>query len=238
MQLKDNTGTTAPGKYTDDGSGNCQANVALQDGADATLGTKADIVWSSGAGSVIALLKNIAAGVAAALTGQSSHGVNIGGVEGLAASGASVAGDPLLDGGRAQSAEPTAVAGGQAVAAALDLSGKDITSPYANRENMVRGSGAGTSTSAITMIAAQGASVKIYGTDLTITRNDAGTTAITVTLNDNASTVVDIPDNGGGGGFSHTFNVPLVWAANTAATCTPSAGVTTLHCSLSGFTGY
>lgn len=38
--------------------------ISVTDGGDVTIGAKADAAWSSGSGSVIALLKNIAAGVA------------------------------------------------------------------------------------------------------------------------------------------------------------------------------
>ncbi len=41
--------------------------VTVADGADVALGAKADAAWASGSGSVIALLKNIAAGVASPL---------------------------------------------------------------------------------------------------------------------------------------------------------------------------
>lgn len=157
---------------------------------------------------------------------------------GVGATGSGVPDDALYEAGNAQSSEPSAATTGYLTGAFFDLVGKRVTSPYANRENMVRGAGSGSSTSAITMLDAQGSGVKIYATDLTITRNDAGTSAISVTLNDTASTVIDIPNNGGGGGFSHTYNVPLAFAANTAATCTASSGVTTLHCSLAGFKGY
>jgi len=136
------------------------------------------------------------------------------------------------------------IANGLAVPAAADSAGKLITSPYANRENYTRGAAALNSTIATTFLPASGsASLKEYITDLTCTRSDAGTTAVTITLNDTLngstlSTVFDLPNNGGGGGYSHTYESPLVVAANTAATASSSASIATIHCSASGFYGY
>ncbi len=144
---------------------------------------------------------------------------------------------PLL----ARSSEPTAAANNTTVAAMADLTGKIVTSPYANRENMLRCAVTIANSSAATActgMGPQGASLKIYITDLTCTRNDTATTAISFTLNDSATTVIDLPNNGGGGGFSHTYNTPLVIGANTTATIQLSALINTTHCSATGFTGY
>lgn len=140
----------------------------------------------------------------------------------------------------AVTAEPTKVTTGQNAAAYSDLVGKQIVSPYANREVMVRGAASTTGTGATTVIAASGsASLKTYVTDIECGRTDAGTTPITVTLNDvggtGSGTVLIIP---AGGGNNKSFHVPLVTAANTAFTFTASSGVTTLYCSAQGFTGY
>jgi hypothetical protein len=144
---------------------------------------------------------------------------------------------PLL----ARSSEPVAATNASAVAAMGDLTGKIITSPYANRENMLRCAvtiATSIASTACVGMPAQNATTKIYITDLTCTRNDTGTTAVSVTLNDSATTIIDMPNNGGGGGFSHTYNVPLVIAANTTATITLGALINTTHCSATGFTGY
>ena len=122
---------------------------------------------------------------------------------------------------------------------AADLVGKLVTSPYANRENMARGTAAKTDTSAGTILSASGsASLKEYLTDIQCGRTDAGTTAIYVTLNDGASSILVLPNNGGGGGNNVHFGVPLVGAANTALTFTASSGVSTVYCNGQGFYGY
>lgn len=142
---------------------------------------------------------------------------------------------------KALSSEPAAATTTNPVPAMADLVGKQVTSPYANRENMVRCAvtiTASTAATTCTGMGAQGASVKIYVTDLCVTRNDAGTTAITATLNDSATSIVDLPNNGGGGGFCKSYNVPLVIAANTAFQVTLGTSITSGHVTASGFTGY
>lgn len=156
---------------------------------------------------------------------------------GAAASGASVSGNPLLHGGRAQNAENTAVTNGQAVADARDLTGKEIVAPYANKENFVSGAASATGTGATTIISAPGASVKLYITSLQCFRSDAGTTLAYVTLDDGASTLVALPNSGGGGGSNLTLPVPLVVAANTALTFTASTSLSTVYCQAQGYKG-
>lgn len=142
---------------------------------------------------------------------------------------------------KALSSEPAAATTTNPVPAMADLVGKQVTSPYANRENMLRCAvtiTASTAATTCTGMGAQGASVKIYITDLCITRGDAGTTAITATLNDSATSIVDLPNNGGGGGFCKSYNVPLVIAANTAFQITLGTSITSGHVTASGFNGY
>lgn len=141
---------------------------------------------------------------------------------------------------KGQSSEPAAGTTGNPVAAFGDLTGKLVTSPYANRENMLRCAVTITGTGATTCtgMAAQGAGVKIYITSLCITRNDAGTTAATATLNDTATSLYDVPNNGGGGGICPPLPVPLAIAANTAFQVTMGASITSVHVSAQGFTGY
>ena len=53
-------------------------------------------------------------------------------------------------------------------------------------------------------------------------------------LNDTASTILVVPPSGGN---DPTFSVPLVVAANTALTFTPSTATTTLYCDAQGYSG-
>lgn len=157
---------------------------------------------------------------------------------GVGATGSATPANAISNGFDAQSAEPSKATTGNLTAAFGDLTGKLVTSPYANRENMVRGSASATGTGATTLIAAGGASVKTYVTDVECGRSDAGTSAITVTFSDAAATILVLPNSGGGGGNNKTFNVPLVTAANTAFTFTSGTSTTTVFCSAQGFSGY
>ena len=171
-------------------------------------------------------------------TGTNLHTVvdsgtlTLGSVQGLAASGASVSGNPLLGGGRAQNAEQTAVTNGQAIDIATDLVGRQIVFPYANKENLWSGAISSTGTTAVTIEAAPGANVKLYATSLQI--GNTGTVTVAGTLNDSAATILVLP---AGGGSNLTLPAPLVWAANTAATITFSAATTTAYASAQGFKG-
>ena len=204
------------------------ATAANQTNVEGTAGSPASSVLS---------VQGVSGGTPAPVSGTVT--ANEGGapwtVSGAAASGSSVSGNPMLDGGRAQNAEPSTVANGQAVAAAFDLAGKILTSPYANRENMLRGANSTTGTGATTLtgMGAQGTSVKIYVTDLECSNTSATTT--TISLNDGATSVFIVP---AGYGTNVAFNVPLVVAANTAAQFTAAAGVSTIYCNAQGFAGY
>jgi hypothetical protein len=157
---------------------------------------------------------------------------------GVGATGAAVPANGPYVAGQARSSEPTSATNGNLTGASVDLVGKQITSPYANRENYVRGSASSTSNTAVTIIASAGGSLKNYITDVECGRSDAGTAAIIVTFNDSASTILVLPNSGGGGGNNKTFNVPLATAAATAFQFTPGTSTTTVYCSAQGYTGY
>jgi hypothetical protein len=122
------------------------------------------------------------------------------------------------------------------VALAL-LFGQLAHAQSANTENLVSGSGSATDTAGHTIIAAPTTTRRLYIRSLQCYRTDAGTTAIRVTLNDDASTVIGLPNNGGGGGSNVVFESPLTLPAATALTFTASAGTTTVYCNAQGFSG-
>jgi hypothetical protein len=154
-------------------------------------------------------------------------------VHGLVASGNSVSGvNPLLNGCRAQNAEPTLVSNGQLIAADCGLSGEQIFLPYANKENYIRGTGSSNTTSPVTIINAQGSGIKIYVTAMQC--GNSSTSTDFVTLNDSASTPLINP---GGGGNNPTFPTPLVVAANTALTFAAGTAVATQVCTAQGYAG-
>ena len=189
---------------------------------------------TSGQGGAVALT------AARAFTIDALSGSNIATLlsAGTANFGAAYPSSGIAPGGKAQSSEPAAATTGNLTASFFDLAGKQVTSPYANRENMVRGSASSTNTSAHTLIAAGGAGIKTYITAIQCGRTDAGTSAIAVTFSNAAADVMVIPNNGGGGGNNQTFPVPLATAANTAFTFTSGTSTSTVYCSAQGFSGY
>lgn len=243
LTVKDAGGNPQNISTTNDASGNCQSAIVINlgglvvgagtDGWNVTEGTKADAAWVSGSGSVVSILKNIAGGVAGAVPSPATPAG-----WGIGAFGAAEPANGVAQGVEGQSVEPAAATTGFTIPVMADLVGKVATSPYAVRELMLRGSITGTDTAAHTIIAAQGASVKTYITDIECGRNDTGTSPITITFSDSAATVIILPNSGGGGGNNKAFNVPLVTAANTAFTFTSGSSITTVFCSAQGFKGY
>jgi hypothetical protein len=108
-------------------------------------------------------------------------------------------------------------------------------SPYLS--NLVTGAGSATNTSATAIIAAVSTARRIYVTAAQCGRTDAGTTAIHVTLNDDASTVVVLPNSGGGSFVPVVFPNPLTVTASSGLTFTASDSITTIYCNAQGFTG-
>lgn len=151
-------------------------------------------------------------------------------VQGPDASGATITGRPLLSGGRAATQDPTAVTNGQAVAAQLTSTGRQVTAPYARHDAMVRGTTSGTDTGAHTILAAGSGSNKTYVTGLQLSNTSA--TTIRVTMSDDASSVFIVPATGGS---NIVFTTPLATAAATAFTFTSSSGVSTIYASAQGY---
>ena len=152
------------------------------------------------------------------------------------ATGSAAPSNASYAGARAENAEPTPTSNGNLTGLAVGLEGKLITLPFANKENMVRGSASQTGTSATTLIAAQGAGVKIYVTGVQC--KNSGSTATVVTLNDTettgSGTVLIVPTSGGD---NEVYQTPLVVSANTALTFIPSAASSTIYCNAQGYSG-
>lgn len=154
-------------------------------------------------------------------------------VVGAAASGATVSGNPLLEGCRAATAAPTSVTDGQAIAAQCGAEGARVVRPYAIKEIMVRGStGATTGASQVSIIASAGGSLKNYITAIQCSNSGASTSILTFT--DAATTILINPAGSGG---SWNFPIPLVTAAATAFQVTFGTASTSQYCSAQGYTG-
>ena len=184
-----------------------------------------------------AAIGNITAITSALPAGTNSIGniasiTNTVAVGGVAANGVSVSGNPVLTAGRAQSSEATPVGNGQVATMAMDLAGKMINMPYANKENMVRGNVTVGNTTPATIIASQGAGNKTYVTSIQI--GNTGNTTVMVQLNDSAASNFIAP---AGGGSNVQFPVPLVTAVNTALQATLSGNTTSVYINAQGFSG-
>lgn len=136
--------------------------------------------------------------------------------QGAAAHDAAAAGSPVLLGGYAQSAEQAAVSAADVAHLVTDLVGKLITLPYANPENFVSGvTAAITGTGDTSVIAAQGAGVRLYITSIIVTNSHASVGTV-VNIKDDTTTILTGYAAAAGGGFVITLPAPLRLTANKA----------------------
>lgn len=152
-------------------------------------------------------------------------GTNTNEVVGDAAHDAAIAGNPVRIGGRALSADYTAVATGDTADLITDLNGKLVVMPYSIPENFTYGvTSAITGTAATEVIAAQAAGVRNYITSLTVVNSHA-TVGTVVEIRDGTTTVIHrgyaAP---AGGGYTVNFPTPL---RGTAATAVNAYNITT-----------
>jgi hypothetical protein len=157
-------------------------------------------------------------------------------IQGTVAHDGVAANNPVLNGGYAVSAEPTAVSNADVARLITTLTGKLITQPYANPENFVSGSTSYiVDTTRTLVIPAQGSGVRTYITNIFITNGSANSTF--VSIEDGTVTKYRGYAAGGGGGFSITLPVPLVGTANTAwnVSCLTTGG--SVVANLSGYKG-
>jgi len=127
---------------------------------------------------------------------------------------------------------------GNLTMAISDKAGKAVTLPYSIPELFISGTGSATGTSGTSVIAAQGASVKIYITAISVVNTGAAGSLVTIQI-DPAGTPTTLWQmvNPSGGGSNITFPVPLVVTANKAVGFTAATASTTQYVSISGYTG-
>jgi hypothetical protein len=113
-----------------------------------------------------------------------------------------------------------------------DLDGAVITRGNSTLADVSSGNASNTDGTSTQVIAAAGAGVKTYITDVTLTNTSAGN--IYVELKDGTSVkwTFPVPANSG---VTHHFGTPLAGTANTAWNFDPSAATTTVYCSAAGF---
>jgi len=138
---------------------------------------------------VLGQLQTIAGGLANPVV-LGAGSASIGHIDGPAASGASLSGNPLQDGGRASTTVPTPVTDGQAVAARLSKLGNLVTSTWAPRDLQGDNGGytATATTSAVDCVTA-GAS-GIFRDIVSITVNNSSASDTVVQILDTDGTTV------------------------------------------------
>lgn len=145
-------------------------------------------------------------------------------------------GNPVKVGGKALTANPTAVAANDRVNAMFDAQGRQVVA-FSLPETVVRGiSAAITNTSDTAVIAAQGAGVRIYVTNIVVFNSHA-TVATQVNIKDGATTIYSVYVNAAGGQVALTLPVPLRLTANTALNAACATTGSNVIVSASGFTG-
>ena len=155
-------------------------------------------------------------------------------VQGIALSGTAVSGAPVLVGARAATADPTAVANGQAVDIMTDKIGRFINAGFAIPENNIEGSVTSTATAVATIIASPGTGLALSITDLMF--SNTGGVDTKVTINNGASFAFAVPGTLSFGGREVHVKTPIKLAANTALTFTMTPA-TTLIANALGFKG-
>jgi hypothetical protein len=136
--------------------------------------------------------------------------------------------------GYAGTAAPTVVANGDAVRLWAGTDGAQIMRPHCNLESIVSGRATNTDGTTTECIAAQASGIKTYLTTI-ILANSHSTTNGTVDIEDGATVKLTIPVPANGGAVVN-LPVPLGGTAATAWKFNPSAAITTITCSMVGFT--
>lgn len=158
-------------------------------------------------------------------------------VGGNTATNVALTANPLNNGAQAVSAENTAVTATRGVQLVADLVGKLITLPYANPENFTMGTTAAiTDTTSTSTIAAQGAGIRTYITQITVSNSHA-TVGTFVKILDGATIVWEAYCAAAGGGATATFPVPLRCTANTAVNTQPVTTGANVIATVSGYKG-
>lgn len=155
-------------------------------------------------------------------------------VVGAIAHDSAVGGNPVLVGAEARSTEGTAVTAGDVSRLQADLVGKLIVRPHAIPELTVSGVASTTATTDTSVIAAQGASVRIYVTSISVANSSAVDCIIEIK---DATTVIWRTAAPQKGGSNIVFDPPLRLTANQALNMASLSAATTVYFSANGYKG-
>jgi len=143
-------------------------------------------------------------------------------------------GNPVKVGGVAKTSDQTAVADADRVNIVCDKVGKQVVMPYTLPENILSGTASATDDANTSIIAAQGAGVRVYVTSIIIA-NSSDNNDI-VNIKDGATTKLVFPVPAYGGAV-HNLSVPLMLTANTALQFAAGTGADTIYVSAVGYKG-
>lgn len=120
----------------------------------------------------------------------------------------------------------------QAVDSVADLDGARVVKTHAAHGDYVSGNASNTDGTSTQCLAASGAGIKTYLTDLTLTNTSS--TNIYVEIKDGTTVkwTFPVPANGG---VVFSWKTPIAGSANTAWNFDPSTNVSTVYCSMSGY---
>lgn len=212
------------------------SSSALPSGAS-TAAKQPALGTAGSASSDVITIQGIASMVAVKVDGSAVNQPVVGNV---AHDGAD-SGAPIKVGGRARSSEITAVASDDRADFISDLVGKQIVLPYANPENFVSGciSTAMTGTTSTSLIAAPGAGLRNYITQITVSNSHATVgTDIIIQDGSGGTTLYVIPAAAVYGGAILNFPTPLRQpTANTALYCANVTTGSSIKVSASGYKG-
>ena len=159
-------------------------------------------------------------------------------IQGKAAHDAAVSGNPVLVAGRAMLTVPTAVADGDVTYLGMDKHQRGVFVHNAPPDKWLSGhSGQIADTATTQVIAAQGAGVKIYITDIMVTNGDAAVGTL-VTIQDDAGSPVKLWEGYAsklGGGWAMHFETPLAATANQDVDAVCGTTSAEVYVSISGF---
>jgi hypothetical protein len=139
---------------------------------------------------------------------------------------------PVVVGAEARTAEQTAVGSGAVTRLQADLLGKLVVRPHCIPEQQVGGVASTTGTSDATVIAAQGAGVRLHVTAISVA-NSSSTDAI-VEIKDGTTVIwrTAAPQKGGS---NMRFDPPLRLSANTALNMASLTAASTIYFSANGY---
>ncbi len=118
--------------------------------------------------------------------------------------------------------------------AARDSAGRTVVKPFSPEESRVEGYHSVVSTSVTTLVAAAGAGLRNYITDIIIANSGAVTTAIT--FKDGLGSILGYTIAPAGGGSNLIgFNTPIRTGANASFDFQPTAASSIIYATVKGF---